>query len=797
MFWKRKTVRRKGRPAREPGEGGLWRRVRQEVPAATLLMGIAFALGAAWVLQVGGEAMPYRVGQTLDQDVRARVRFSFTDHAATQRLREEAERDAPNVFVFNEALVRDIRRELNQLLAIAKAHRESYEKFAAEASKAGWQIDEEGFAALQQFLTEEGAAHFRRAVEELERSLVHQRLVRKVARTPPSAILRQPDGQERHVDFEVLEYVSDEQTVRKVANYSVWGFPGPLRAAVAEMVVRKIRPSDDPATFEPVYRYDEEATRKLIQQRVAAVQPVVVTHEAGETLIRAWEAAEGGVVKPRILREEDLFLLNLEHQAYLKALEREPSLRRQRLLHQIGVLVYAAVLTAGLGVYAYRYQRRVLTNWMRALGLAGLLIAMLLVSRVFVLRGVHEVVIGAVVFVAAVLTIAYDQRFALGVTGVAVLLAATLFADMSVQQGARRIVPMVATSGVLIFLLDEIRSRSKLIGVGAVAAAMALATIMAGEVIERQTLSYALRVALWSAAAVIISVSVVQSLLPLIERVFNVATSMTLLEWRDASKPLLRRLAQEAPGTYNHSLILCNLAEAAADAIGANGLLAGTGALYHDIGKILKPEYFTENQEARINRHEKLAPTLSLMIIRGHVKDGLELARQYGLPRVLHPFIAEHHGTTVVRYFHHRAAEQQKAMNRPEIPEHEFRYPGPRPRSKETAILMICDGVEGAVRALPEPTPLRIEATVHQVVQDRLNDGQFSECDITLRELRLVEESIVRSLCRFYHGRVTYPRSEKPAAGAGEGRPPGEAPWRAREAEEAAAASASRSMRSA
>jgi putative nucleotidyltransferase with HDIG domain len=271
---------------------------------------------------------------------------------------------------------------------------------------------------------------------------------------------------------------------------------------------------------------------------------------------------------------------------------------------------------------------------------------------------------------------------------------------------------------------------------------------------------------LWAAGSVFVASLAFQGVLPAIERVFKIATSMTLLEWTYASRPLLKRLAQEAPGTYNHSLVVATMAEAAADTIGANGLLAKVGALYHDVGKIHKPDYFAENQEARMNRHDGLTPTMSLLIIRGHVKDGLELAREYGLPRVLIPFIAEHHGTTLVRYFHHRAAELQplKASGRHDraVAESEFRYTGPKPQGKESAILMICDGVEGIVRSLPEPTPMRIENAVHHIIMDRLNDGQFDECDITLRELHRVEESLVKTLSRFYHGRVSYPKAARP-----------------------------------
>jgi putative nucleotidyltransferase with HDIG domain len=224
-------------------------------------------------------------------------------------------------------------------------------------------------------------------------------------------------------------------------------------------------------------------------------------------------------------------------------------------------------------------------------------------------------------------------------------------------------------------------------------------------------------------------------------------------------------MGQEIPGTYSHSLVLSNMADAAAEAIGANGLLAKVGAMYHDIGKMHKPDYFVENQQAGINRHRDLSPSMSLMIIRGHVKDGIEIAREYGLPRVLWQFIEEHHGTTLVKYFLKVASDQQssKASGKHDraVPESEFRYPGPRPRTRESAILMLCDGAEGAVRALEEPTAARIESTVHRLVMDRLTDGQFDRCTITMSELKTVEETLVKVLRSIYHGRIAYPKEDK------------------------------------
>jgi len=269
-----------------------------------------------------------------------------------------------------------------------------------------------------------------------------------------------------------------------------------------------------------------------------------------------------------------------------------------------------------------------------------------------------------------------------------------------------------------------------------------------------------------------------------IERAFDITTGMTLIELRDPKQPLLRELQQRAPGTYNHSLNVASIAEAAADAVGADPLRTYVGALYHDVGKMNKPEYFVENQSGGINKHDKLSPAMSLLVIVGHVKDGVELAREYALPRSLFPFIEQHHGTTLVEFFYHRARkqaeEQAGGADDKDMPsEIEYRYPGPKPQSKETAILMLADAVESATRTLSEPTPSRIDALVRSLANKRLMDGQFDECDLTLRELSAIVESISKTVASIYHGRIAYPAGGKPQPKTAAPKPEPEAQARA------------------
>jgi hypothetical protein len=258
----------------------------------------------------------------------------------------------------------------------------------------------------------------------------------------------------------------------------------------------------------------------------------------------------------------------------------------------------------------------------------------------------------------------------------------------------------------------------------------------------------------WAIAASLI----IFGLLPFIERFFGVLTDLSLLELGDVAHPLLQELVRRAPSTYNHSITVGSIAEAAAESIHARGLLVRVGAYFHDIGKMLKPDYFAENQGPDDNRHEALAPAMSTLVIIAHIKDGADLARQHRLPQPIIDLIAQHHGTTRVEFFYDRATEQQQSdPNGGEVDESSYRYPGPKPQTKEAAVLMLADAVESASRTLVDPTPARIESLVRQIAETRLHGGQFDESGLTLRELRTIEKSMVMSLTSIYHGRIKYP----------------------------------------
>jgi hypothetical protein len=430
-------------------------------------------------------------------------------------------------------------------------------------------------------------------------------------------------------------------------------------------------------------------------------------------------------------------------------------------------------------LYVYHYKYRLLRNHARALALVVLFPASLAVTKLGSLSSGEALWglgwgVGTAILTAIILVIAYDQRFAIGMSALYCVLASLAVGPKPEQsfqlQGMRLFITMITGAGVCCFTLREIRTRMKLLEVSALTAAVVFVTALSVPYLnflgEPPKWINVLQASGYYACAAFLAGLLMQSLLPLIEKVFHIATSMTLLDYSDANQTLLKKLAMEAPGTFSHSLLIGSLAEAAAEAVGCNGLLCRVGAYYHDIGKINKPKYFIENEMGSTSKHKELSPAMSQLIIVGHVKDGMEMAKEFGLPIVLHQFIETHHGTTLVEPFYYEARRKYeesgpggagKKLIEPPPSESEFRYAGPRPRSRETAIVMLADAVEGATRSLSDVTLAKVEAVVHNIAMKRLEDGQFDECDLTLRELSQIETSMSKSLAAHYHGRIAYP----------------------------------------
>ncbi|MBO3429197.1 HD family phosphohydrolase [Clostridium perfringens] len=263
----------------------------------------------------------------------------------------------------------------------------------------------------------------------------------------------------------------------------------------------------------------------------------------------------------------------------------------------------------------------------------------------------------------------------------------------------------------------------------------------------------------FAAAGAILSGILTIGVLPFFESTFDIVTNAKLLELSNPNNPLLKKLLMEAPGTYHHSILVANLAELAAEQVGGNPLLARIGAYYHDVGKTKRPYFFRENQFGKKNPHDRLKPEVSSKIIISHVKDGSELAKEYNLPKTIHDFIVTHHGETLVKYFY--LTVKNNSENPDEVKEEDFKYPGPKPMSKEQGIVMLADSTEAAVRSINEPTEEKIEKMVNNIIDDKLASGQLDNCDLTLRDISKIKKCFLKALNGIHHERIEYPDDNK------------------------------------
>ena len=618
---------------------------------------------------------------------------------------------------------------------------------------------QQAYAAWVALAGPDARAGLAKALGKLREELTRYYIVRadqtaqQQGRTSRHVVLVGASG-ESHVQ-KVVNLIGQDETQRlgDLAREASANFGSAIRPGVESYLLARL-------SGQPMYLYDAtktESDKKISVQSVLKNPPdgCYKHYQRGQILARSSNRPTLAKDESLGLSEAELELLRAEHANHLLVEGQGHPLRKWLRLSFRGLLVL--LLTSLLCTYIVCYAPHIIEDNIRGLKLASMLLVMLAIVRgMELLPGINpHASVMAVCIAGIILTVSYDQRFALAVGSV---LAAMVV--LQIRGDLALLAVLLAGLMSMVFQVREIRNRSKLLVVSLITAAVVFVMNLAMATQAGVLWRFSLGECLWSAAGALLAGLLVQGLLPAIEHIFGVATGSTLLEWCDASKPLLKRLAMESPGTYNHSLQLGAMCGAAAETIGARGLLARVGAYYHDVGKINKPEYFTENQAGE-NKHEKLNPAMSVLIILGHVKDGLELARKYNLPVALREFIGTHHGTTLVQYFYHTATQQSETDKAPAPDESQFRYPGPKPHSKEAAILMLADAAESSVRAMSEPTPTRIATQVHAVVTARLEDGQFDDCELTLREVHQIEDSLVKSLCGVYHGRIAYPSPEK------------------------------------
>lgn len=467
-----------------------------------------------------------------------------------------------------------------------------------------------------------------------------------------------------------------------------------------------------------------EKTQKAKQEAMAAVQPVMTIIPKGAAVVRAGELVTDDQIK--ILQELGLY---------------KPRLSAVRVL---GICLLVLICLSVLFGYLFRY-RQDLTKTSRYLSVLG--VVMVLVAATCRLLMEYSIFLTPVAVASILVTTLMDRRMGLLVTGIMALLVGVMSDSLPVCAVS------FLTGSVGVLALSRVDSRSQMIRATLLVGLANFLGVLAFALTEGVAPTTMAEMAGWGLFNGLISGWIAVGSLPMFENFFGITTHFRLLDLSNMNEPLLRKLTLEAPGTYQHSMMVANLSEQAARAIDADALLCRVGAYYHDIGKIKRPRFFIENQMGLENPHDKLAPSLSTRIIHSHVKDGIEMAKEAGLPDVLVDFITQHHGTSLVGYFYHQAC----ARSSEPVFEEDFRYPGPRPQTRETAILMLCDGLEAAARTLSHPTPDKLCELVEKMVKHNLDDGQLDDSGLSLKDIQIIKDTLSKALQNIYHSRIEYP----------------------------------------
>jgi putative nucleotidyltransferase with HDIG domain len=676
---------------------------------AALFLFVALTLLVAF--QFYPERVSLEVGQVAQRTIKAPRSVVFEDRARTDELRREAANRVPKMYDVDAKVLESIKEDIGEVVsAVSLIMKDQNRDQAAKET----------------------------AVKEVLPFALPPETVR--------TLLELPEGRLKQLNRELnglVEQIMGPPGVRQedIANAekALGDRIGLLQLEAAEELFARMLIKH---TLRPNSFYNAARTELLQREAVEAVEPVKITVRTGEKII-----GEGEVVTQ-------------EHIAKLQAVGLYHS--RLPLGTVLGIFFVVLLLIFSIFYYLYRQHRAVYLEPSHLLLISVVIVSVLLVAKFIFAVDVRQwagatTQLGYAVPVAAagmLIAILYDSQIAL----MTVIVTSILTGLMTDNQLRFTLVGFL-TGITGVYSVSRLSRRGDLVkaslyvSVAAVLAALAVG-LSTGTPL-RVLLPLGIGLGLVNG---LLSSVLTNGALPVLEYFFGMTSPVRLLELSNPGELLLKRLLMEAPGTYHHSIIVGNLGEAAAEAIGADLLAVRAGAYYHDIGKLRRPYFFMENQMGHDNPHEKLAPNLSTLIITSHVKDGAEFARDYKLPEKIMEIIEQHHGTSLLNYFYQKALEsdQKDVVN-----ENDFRYPGPKPQTREAAIVMLADSVEAAVRSMNQAMPGQVEGLVRRVIKDKLHDGQLDECALTFRDLEIIAAAFTRVLSGIFHSRVEYTRERQ------------------------------------
>jgi putative nucleotidyltransferase with HDIG domain len=654
-------------------------------------------------------------GQICSKDILSPRTFEFLDLEETQNLKEKASRSIEEVYDLNLVNIENVEKQVDSIFLKIKEYIEKLNN-SSENNNVNLTVNEEK-------LTDNDLREIAKEINvNLELNMDEQIIIdclqldklslNKINRDVKTSVRKIMEQGIKEVDLDNAK----KQLVREISEISISHYDALIASEIGTILIR------------PNLFLNEEETEKRRQEAISSVNKVERTIQIGQIIIR----------KGDIVTSEDIAILN--------ALGlQNPKINFSNI---IGIILITTICFSLLILYLNYYYPDIYKDINKLILLSIICIFIVLFAKITLQVSGYLIPIAS-----ASMLIAISLNFEIAIL-VTVILS---FLISFIPGGEMNYTIVLIVSGIVsIYSIRSATQRSSLTRAGLMIAGVNIVAISALGLINNENYYLILKDNLWGILNGFLAVILTIGILPFLESFFDITTSFKLMELSNPNQPLLKKLIVEAPGTYHHSIVVGNLSETAAEEIGGNGLLARVGALYHDIGKIKRPYFFIENQEAYKNIHDDLEPSLSALVIASHVKEGVELANKNKLPKDIINIITQHHGTGLITYFFHRALQENGASVE-EVAEENYRYSGPKPQTKETAIILLADSLEAATRTLTNPTPSRIKNLVKEIIQKNLENGQLEECDLTLKDLDKIGDSFSRILTGMFHSRVEYP----------------------------------------
>ncbi|MDD4364097.1 MAG: HDIG domain-containing protein, partial [Atribacterota bacterium] len=664
----------------------------------------------------------FKEGEVANKDIVAPQTIEYVDQKATEKLKDEAARSIKEVYNLNLASIENVEKDIANFFTDLKEIRAQYgfsennTTFDVRDSQISDIFNEDDPITEIRNLNEKYSLYLEESTIINLLEIDHESL-KEIEKSIFLSIRKLMEQGIREDDLEEMK----KQIIKEISDVSTSSYVAFLASPLGEEFLK-------PSLF-----LDVEATEKKRIESIANVRDVKNIIRKDQIIIR-----KGEIVKPDQI--EILKILGLQNSI----------LHFRNILGLFSVNLLFIFL---IGIYLYIFYRRLYEDINKLILLSIIYVFMMLLAKI---SGEISGYLTPMAFASMLIAITIDSRLSLWMT----FLLSINLGFMFLGEGEISFIIIAFIGGVVaVFSIRKAIQRSSLTRAGLLIAVINVFTIFALGLISNNTTQMILENSMWGALNGIISAILTIGILPFLESLFDITSSFKLMELSNPNQPLLKQLLVEAPGTYHHSVVVGNLAETASEEVGGNALLTRVGAYYHDIGKLKRPYFFSENQDAYKNSHDDMEPSLSALVIASHVKDGVEMAKKYRLPKAIIDIINQHHGTGLISYFFHKAL-QTNAVKSGTVNEENYRYSGPKPQSKEAGIIMLADILEAEARTLNSPTSSRIKNLTQSVVNRCLENGQLDECNLTLKDLTKIKEVFSKIFIGMFHSRIEYPDEE-------------------------------------